>query len=124
MRRLPRVLMHRSAMYAASTIRSLFSSPLLSLRVDSISAEAASAKITSQWSIARKAALADTVIPNDGTLPELHQRLEEWYFAHVTNQEKQAVWKNYVPTVPTLLLTVLAAPMMIALTYVARGILL
>jgi len=45
---------------------------------DGLSEEAAQARMAQQWSIAKKAALADVVIDNAGTIAETRQQVVKW----------------------------------------------
>jgi len=86
---------------------------------DAIDAAVADSKIRAQWSLDRKKALADVVIDNDGTIDELHQKLDAWLAAH-NEKLNRHWWRAWVPTVPTVLIAAAVVPATLALTAAAR----
>lgn len=93
---------------------------------DSISSEAAQTKMDAQWPLDRKVALADTVIENDGTLPQLHQALDAWVRTHQAQQARGGLrgeLAKWTPTVPTLLIVAACAPILLSITALSRWIL-
>lgn len=88
---------------------------------DGVTSEVADSKIGAQWSLDKKRAMADIVIDNNGTLPELHEKLDAWMAAHAERQTRHW-WQQWVPTVPTLLLVAVATPLILSLTALSRWI--
>lgn len=82
------------------------------LHSDSIDSELADSKIRAQWPLARKAALADIVLDNSGTIAELHAKVDAWLEA----QKRQSGWRRWIPTIPTVLLVALASPILLSAT--------
>jgi hypothetical protein len=106
------------ALQASSSIAlSLF--VLSSPSADSITDVAATGKIAAQWPLDKKVALADTVIENNGSMVELHKRLDDWCTKHRAQQRNQP-WREWIPTVPTMIFVALAAPILLALNACAR----
>ena len=93
----------------------------LPVRADGVTSEVADSKIGAQWPLDKKRALADIVIDNDGTLPQLHEKLDAWMAAHAERQTRHW-WQQWVPTVPTLLLVAVATPVLLSLTAFSRWI--
>ena len=90
---------------------------------DNITAELAQAKIDAQWPLERKVGLADTVIENDGSIPQLHQALDSWAEAHRAKLKRQSEWNKWIPTVPTLVLVAALAPLLLSITALSRWML-
>ena len=86
---------------------------------DTIAAQEAQAKINAQWSLDKKAALADVVIDNDGSLAQLQAKLDGWAEAERRREARKAQWtswRGWVPTVPAILAGLILAPLSVAIT--------
>jgi dephospho-CoA kinase len=90
---------------------------------DAIEAQAAEAKMNAQWSLEKKKKMADVIIDNEGSIEELHAKLDAWIAAHSDKQQRHW-WRAWMPTVPTVLLTIAIAPAVLVLTAFSRWMLL
>lgn len=65
--------------------------------------------------------MADRIIENNGSLEELHQKLDAWYKLHLADRQRKAWWREWVPTVPTMIAVALASPILLSGTALARA---
>ena len=112
MNKIARAHAHLSVCFLSSRLRAFCS--------DSITADVANAKITAQWPLSKKVGMATTIFDNNGTREELNHVIDTWNEKHKLELENQPWWKKWVPTPPTVVLSIMAAPVLFTLNALTR----